>query len=401
MINSKWPLVPIYDFAQQVKRPTVLLPEKCYRTMGVRLWGKGAYARETKFGNEIKASKMFVVRTGDLVINRIWVQKGSCGVVNDALDGCVVTQDFPAFQLDHSRVLFDWMTYIFQSQWFWEECEAKSRGTSGRERIQTEDFLSIEVPLPLLEDQRRIVAMINEVISRVREVSRLQEDAIEETKNLFTSYLNSLFSKEEMAGWDECTLGNLAEIVSGVTLGRKIDTAKITVPYLRVANVQDGWLDLSEIKQVEIRPFELEKWRLLSGDLLLTEGGDFDKLGRGTVWNGEIPNCIHQNHIFRVRVDRAKILSVFLELEIQSSYGKDYFVSKAKKTTNLASINQTQLRAFPVRFPSLEKQFEMIARAKKFQRTVDVLSKNQEQSQKIIDAVLPSFLDRAFRGELI
>lgn len=84
-----------------------------------------------------------------------------------------------------------------------------------------------------------------------------------------------------------------------MTLGRSLNTDTINVPYLRVANVQDGHLDLNYIKYIDILESELEKWELLSGDILLTEGGDWDKLGRGTVWHDEIPNCIHQNHIFK------------------------------------------------------------------------------------------------------
>ena len=106
--------------------------------------------------------------------------------------------------------------------------------------------------------------------------------------------------------WKEIKLKEISEIVSGVTKGRKL-TGKSTifVPYLRVANVQDGYLDLTEIKDIEVLPSDIEKYALQDGDILLTEGGDPDKLGRGTVWNGQIPMCIHQNHIFRVRVNRS------------------------------------------------------------------------------------------------
>ena len=90
-----------------------------------------------------------------------------------------------------------------------------------------------------------------------------------------------------------------SEVQTGVAKGRRLNGADtISVPYLRVANVQDGFLDLSEMKSIEIRRSELERYSLQAGDVVLTEGGDFDKLGRGFIWNGEVRCCVHQNHIF-------------------------------------------------------------------------------------------------------
>jgi len=100
-------------------------------------------------------------------------------------------------------------------------------------------------------------------------------------------------------------LSECAEVQTGVAKGRRLTSADtISVPYLRVANVQDGFLDLSEIKRIDIRETELNRYLLQAGDVLLTEGGDFDKLGRGFVWNDELPSCVHQNHIFAVRANR-------------------------------------------------------------------------------------------------
>src|SRR5207237_4668412 len=138
--------------------------------------------------------------------------------------------------------------------------------------------------------------------------------------------------------WPLSKLCDVADIRSGVTLGRKLCGPTVRLPYLRVANVQDGHLDLREVKEVDVLADEREKWRLQPGDILLTEGGDWDKLGRGTVWRGEIPNCIHQNHIFRVRVKPSEFDPRFLAAFIASPYGKRYFQAASKRTTNLASI---------------------------------------------------------------
>ena len=157
--------------------------------------------------------------------------------------------------------------------------------------------------------------------------------------------------------WSIASLGGVSEIVSGVTLGSKSgNSAWPLVPYLRVANVQDGYLDLSEIKLVRVNPDHIEKYRLHPGDVLMNEGGDFDKLGRGTLWRGEIELCVHQNHVFRVRTDGRVLDPYFLASFSASFAGKRYFVKSSKQSTNLASINSTQLKAFEVPLPSIEEQ---------------------------------------------
>lgn len=163
--------------------------------------------------------------------------------------------------------------------------------------------------------------------------------------------------------WKVKPLGVLAEIVSGVTLGAKGEISdEIEVPYLRVANVQDGYLDLAEVKTIRVSRSQLEKLQLQFEDVLMNEGGDFDKLGRGSVWQEEIKPCIHQNHVFRVRPRDSQLRSYFLAFWSQSEMGKKYFVLNSKQSTNLASINSTQLNRFPVALPSSIEQERIEAR---------------------------------------
>jgi type I restriction enzyme S subunit len=123
-----------------------------------------------------------------------------------------------------------------------------------------------------------------------------------------------------------------------------------------VANVQDGFLDLRQIKMVRVDPDKAGRYALQRGDVLVTEGGDFDKLGRGFVWKGEIEGCLHQNHIFAIRPDHERLDPHFLALLMSSRYGRLYFLSCAKKSTNLASINSTELKRFLIPLPSIHEQ---------------------------------------------
>ncbi len=189
------------------------------------------------------------------------------------------------------------------------------------------------------------------------------------------------------AHWRVMPLEQCAVVQTGVAKGRKIDSDDmVTVPYLRVANVQDGYLDLSEIKEITIRRSEVDRFALQGGDVLLTEGGDFDKLGRGFLWHSQIPGCVHQNHIFAVRSKRELLDPEFLAYLIQSSYGKGYFLSVAHKTTNLACINTTKLKALPTPIPPKSEQrtianiLHIVQRAKDAAEAVVVAARRFKQS---------------------
>lgn len=157
-------------------------------------------------------------------------------------------------------------------------------------------------------------------------------------------------------------LRDLSTIMGGVTLGSEASgPGTVRRPYLRVANVQDGRLNLRELKFVRIRQSDLPRYSLADGDVLMNEGGDADKLGRGTVWESQVAGCLHQNHVFRVRVNRDVLEPWYLAHVSASTYGKRYFLGASKQTTNLATINSTQIGQFPVPLVSLSEQRRIIS----------------------------------------
>jgi type I restriction enzyme S subunit len=149
----------------------------------------------------------------------------------------------------------------------------------------------------------------------------------------------------------------LSSIQTGLTLGKDYaGRLLVTRPYLRVANVQDGYLDLEKITEVSVPAEDVERHELRPGDVLMTEGGDYDKLWRGYVWGGQIKGCLHQNHIFAVRPKQQVLLPRFLASLMTSSHGKNYFTTTSQQTTNLASTNSTKLKNFPLPLPPLDEQ---------------------------------------------
>ncbi|WEQ54199.1 restriction endonuclease subunit S (plasmid) [Komagataeibacter nataicola] len=193
-------------------------------------------------------------------------------------------------------------------------------------------------------------------------------------------------------GWRKASLEDVAEIRSGIARSQKRVENPITLPYLRVANVQDGYLDLTEIRTIEINKAKIDRFSLHIGDVLMNEGGDFDKLGRGDVWRGQITPCLHQNHVFAVRPDQKILDSYFLANLSASAYGKGYFLSCAKRSTNLASINSTQLKQFPVLLPPLPEQKKIAAILSAWDRAIEgtekLLANSQQQKKSLMQQLL-------------
>ncbi|WEQ54080.1 restriction endonuclease subunit S (plasmid) [Komagataeibacter oboediens] len=193
-------------------------------------------------------------------------------------------------------------------------------------------------------------------------------------------------------GWRKASLEDVAEIRSGIARSQKRVENPITLPYLRVANVQDGYLDLTEIRTIEINKAKIDRFSLHIGDVLMNEGGDFDKLGRGDVWRGQITPCLHQNHVFAVRPDQKILDSYFLANLSASAYGKGYFLSCAKRSTNLASINSTQLKQFPVLLPPLPEQKKIATILSTWDRAIEVTEKLLANSQQQKKALMQQLL---------
>lgn len=163
--------------------------------------------------------------------------------------------------------------------------------------------------------------------------------------------------------WAIAPFDKVAVVVGGVTKGRDLRGRDVvTCPYLAVANVQRGFFKLTDLKTIQIGKEELNKYLVNEGDLLITEGGDWDKVGRTAIWRGGVDNCLHQNHVFKARVPSSSLLNEWVELVFNSGIGRDYFAGASKQTTNLASINMTQLRSFPMPIPPLDEQRAVLAK---------------------------------------
>ena len=200
--------------------------------------------------------------------------------------------------------------------------------------------------------------------------------------------------------WGVVRLKAVASVHGGLTLGKKYPPREFLTeyPYLRVANVQDGFLNLSEVATVLVSHNDAESYRLKIGDVLMNEGGDADKLGRGCIWRGEIDPCLHQNHVFVVRPQ--KITPEWLQVWTASGGAKVYFESRAKQSTNLASISAWNIKELPLPHPPLEEQRAIVAHITTETTKLDTMRSAIERTITLLKERRAALITAAVTGNL-
>ena len=246
-------------------------------------------------------------------------------------------------------------------------------GAAGQKRVSSRFLKDTRLFLPPLPEQQRIAAYLDASCAAIDAAVAAKRRQLETLDALCKTIIQRSVTRGISArvplestgnawmeqiprGWKLVCLKRIAEIQGGLTLGKQYEGPLIERPYLRVGNVQDGHLDLDDVSVIELPASIAATVELRPDDVLMTEGGDLDKLGRGYLWKGEIPGCLHQNHIFAVRCFLHKLKPMFLTYVTAAKYGRDYFEATGKKTTNLACTNATKVGEFPIPLPPLTEQ---------------------------------------------
>ena len=235
---------------------------------------------------------------------------------------------------------------------------------------------SHRIALPPLVEQRAIADYLDQETAQIDALVAKQEEFIGLLRERRLSQITDAFSR---LGEPDSELRRVAHVQTGVTLSGDGDPRHPTWPYLRVANVQMGRVDLEEIKEIRLSCGDAEASMLRAGDVLMTEGGDIDKLGRGTVWDGSIDPIVHQNHVFAVRVNRVRLVPEYLAWWLDSVTSRRYFYLTAKKTTNLASTNKTVVGRLPINVPPVDEQRTIVKHIEEQTTRIDSLIAKAEE----------------------
>lgn len=294
----------------------------------------------------------------------------------------VITSAYLAIFPDRKKISPQYATYLFKG--YETRMAFHNMGAGIRKTLGYKEFKNQPLLLPSKEEQNKISAYLDSKCSHIDIMLSKIRSSIEEYKKLKQAVITQAVTKgvrgeramkdsevdwigEIPVEWRKTQLRHCATIKSGITLGKSYskDTVLIERPYLRVANVQGGYVDLNDLATIEVTLDEDLKYRLHSGDVLMTEGGDRDKLGRGCVWHNEIEPCLHQNHVFAVQTNETILLPEFLEYLTASDVGRSYFDVTAIKTTNLACTSSSKVLAFTIPLPPIEEQTEIVGFIKK------------------------------------
>ena len=281
-----------------------------------------------------------------------------------------------------------------------------------------EKFIALPIPVIPQDIQSKIVSFLDLECKQIDDLLFKTRSSIEEYKKLKQAVITQAVTKgvrgeREMKDsgvewigeipkeWRKTQLRHCATIKSGITLGKSYskDTVLIERPYLRVANVQGGYVDLNDLATIEVTPDEDLKYRLHSGDVLMTEGGDRDKLGRGCVWHDEIEPCLHQNHVFAVQTNETILLPEFLEYLTASDVGRSYFDVTAIKTTNLACTSSSKVLAFTIPLPPIEEQIEIVSFIKKRSLELNKLIMKKELLVQELESYKKSLIYEVITGK--
>jgi type I restriction enzyme S subunit len=357
---------------------------------------KGVVRKEQYQNRTVLALKdlhlLKLVRVGDFVISLRSFQGG----IEYAHEQGIIS---PAYTILYpvSADTFGYLARLFKSAPYIDNLSLFVTGIRQGQNIDYEKLGRAELPLPPLPEQAAIVRFLDHYDRKIRRYIRAKRKLIKLLEEQEQAIIHRAVTRgldpnvrlkpsgvewlgDIPAHWKQARLKDAAVVQTGVTLGKDYrDLATQSYPYLRVANVQVGRVDLDQVKRIEVPPSEAATTTLRAGDVLMTEGGDIDKLGRGCVWNDEIPGCLHQNHIFAVRCRQDVLFPEFLVGLMASLHGRTYFQLTAKQTTNLASTNSATLRAFPIILPPLAEQqailYKICNQTRGIEQTMDETSR--------------------------
>jgi len=384
-MTNTWPLVPLGEIATPIERPEIPVAGKIYRQVGVRLWGVGAYERESIDGSQTQYKTLSRIEDGDIILNKIWARNGSVAVVPRSLAGCYVSSEFPTFVPIREKLRPSWFHWITKTKSFWGQCDEKSRGTSGKNRIRPEQFLKIEIPLPPLEEQQRIVARIEALARRVEEARGLRGKAVEKCDIL----LRSMIFDESNGAPTPTSMRELVRLREPDVIVRPEETYHFAGVYCFGKGVFRGQRK-SGMNFAYPRLTRLRTGNFVYPKLMAWEGalGVVPPECDGLVVSTEFP-------VFEI--DQSRVLPEILDVYFRTpSVWPTLSAESTGTNVRRRRLNPTDFFAFKMPLPPMSTQF----RLREVKAKIDKVRQLQVETQKELDALMPSILAKAFAGEL-
>jgi type I restriction enzyme S subunit len=423
-------LLKLGELLIQTKDIEKLDPLRTYKLLGIRLHGNGVFLREEKHGSNINAATLNKVKRQEFIFSRLFAWKGSFGLIPEEFDGCYVSNEFPTFHIDTTRILPKYLEFYFKQQPVWKEVEKLCEGTTAvsRNRLKEKHFLDIEIALPQLAKQEKTVAVLerleSEIEGIIRQPVRANIEALRYSilRAAFEGKLTAEWRKshtdkikpevavskpqenrdhkkaksrcEDLSAVDISSLPRLSENwtwtqVREVTdllqygTSRKAGTARSGIPVLRMGNIQDGRLVFDNLKYLPAELPFIEDFLLHDGDVLFNRTNSRKLVGKTAVYKNYYPKAIFASYLIRLRVDSKKCLPDFLAHYINSYYGTRYIASVVSQQVGQANVNGKKLSMMPFPLAPLAEQERIIMKIEQFQSHVKHLKQLDSQISAI------------------
>ncbi|EIV93877.1 restriction endonuclease subunit S [Frankia sp. QA3] len=348
---DEWPRVRLGDVTRQIQDQVSVEVDRSYSLLGVKWYTEGPFLRETVTHETSKATRFYRVSAGQFIYNRLFAWKGSFGLVGDDLDGSYVSNEFPLFECDRKRLLPEFLLLHFRQPGVWNYIERVSTGTTAsRNRWKEAQFNVYSIALPPLAAQRRIVDLLASVGAQLAHLA----DEASSLRSLLTARRAELFERSDVR---TVPVRDAFSVLMGRQRAPQHATGPYMTNYLRSANVGDGSLDLTDIKQMNFAPAEQEKFALQRGDVLVSEGSASPKaVGFTAVWNEELPGVVcFQKTLLRFRSVEGVSTSEYTHHWCQWAFESGTFLG-ISSGTNIKHITAVRVLDVPVALPTIEDQ---------------------------------------------
>ena len=403
-MKKPWPTVALGQVLHPISRPETVDPTKAYRLLGAHWYAQGLYIKDTSTGSSIAARRVYRVERGDFVYNRLFAWKGSFALAAEEQHGCYVSNEFPCFVADQGRLVPEFLWRYFSRESVWIEALAFSTGgtPTSRNRLKEERFLGMSLPLPPLEEQRRIVAKLDRIAAQSDGVAALQESIQSQTACLMSRIATELLA---LGRWDEASLGELLVEPSRNGLAARPSSSPPGVPILRISagtSRPDARVEESDVRYLPLSSAQVEAYSLRPGDVLACRfNGNLEFVGRFSLFEGESRGTrVYPDKLIRFRVDPEKALPRFVVIAMNSKAGRDQIEHFCQTTAGNIGISATNLRTVKMPVPPMTAQRRIVEQLDTLQGKVGTLQELQTEARREVGALMPAILDRAFRGEL-
>ncbi len=394
-MTEKWPKVKLGEVLRHRKEFITIDDLTTYRRPRVQLHAKGIVLRDEVPGALIKTKSQQVCRKGEFLVAEIDAKVGGFGIVPDALDGSIVSSHYFLFAIDETNINRCFLDFYTRTPAFREQVEAQ--GSTNYAAIRPSHVLNYEIPLPPLAEQRRVVARIEEVAGEIEEARRLRRKATAETSAVLSS-AQSLLS--QLGKVSNITIAELVG-VNGLRNGKSVkpDGLASETRCLTLSAMRNGRIDLQETKLIPMTRAESEPFQVHIGDVYVIRGNGSKHLcGCAGLIEDDADGVIFPDLFIQVALPKDRILPEFFVAVWNSSLTRCIIEEKAKTTSGIWKINQGHIFSTTIPVPPLPTQRRIVAELDALQAEVDKLKKLQAETESELDALLPSVLDKAFRG---